>query len=349
MPEPRDGSPPASTPSREDTPASFWRDGGAALALIFRSPLAIFLLYNLTFVTTLFALYGADLQGLAYLHSRQTNLWRMLTALAPTSWVTTLVILLGDFERYRSAWPRTRKAWMTVVLCVILGLPLAVLPLVAQYIVWKEEPLIAAAVARVVPTSGLYLRMIIFNTLGLTTTVLLFSGIIGVHTQLIGRLRELRHHAGPTGSGPLDEDVRWYQRQESLLKLFLTLCSIVIGSGILTVGAMRNLINQALSTPTETLATAPVLGYGLYYTGLLASVYLPAHKTLKDVGHLLTERLLQQSPGAHATWKQRYEEQQAAHAWLGLQGSALQDLQQGLSVLTPLLASISSLALGPGG
>ena len=224
--------------------------------LVFRTPLALFLLYNLTFVTALLAMYGADIQDLAYLHSRQTNLWRMLAALTPTAWVTTLVILLGDFERSRSAWPRTRRARMTVALCVTLGLPLTVLPLVAQYIAWKEEPLIKAAIARVVPTSGLYLRMILASTLGLTTTILLFSGLIGVHTQLIDRLRELRHHVGPTGSGPLDEDVRWYQRQESLLKRFLTLCAIMIGSSLLSTGAMRNLVNQAISTPTEALATA---------------------------------------------------------------------------------------------
>ncbi|AKJ08401.1 hypothetical protein ATI61_12724 [Archangium gephyra] len=348
MPELRDGSPPASTPSREGTPASVWREAGAAFALVFRTPLLIFLVCNLTFVTTLFALFGADVQGLAYLHPRQTSLWRMLTALAPTSWLLTLVILLGDFEQNLSAWPRTRGTRMTVVLCVLLGLPLHSLPLMAQYIVLKEEPLVAAAIATVLPTSDVYLKLHISNMLGLTATVLIFSGIIGVHTQLIGRLRELRHHSGATGSGALDEDVRWYQRQEVLLKRFLTLCAIMLGCSIVSVGALRNLLNQAISTSTETLPTAPVLGYGIYCTGLLASVYLPAHNTLKRVDHLLAEQMLQQSPGAPTTWKQRYEEQQAAHAWLGLQGSALQDLQQGLSVLTPLLASISSLVLGPG-
>ncbi|MFY0572362.1 hypothetical protein ACN28E_52175 [Archangium lansingense] len=336
MPEPRDGS------------TSFWREAGSAFALVFHSPLAIYLLCNLTFVISLFALFGADVQGLAYLHSRQTNLWRMLTALAPTSWILTLVILFGDFEQNRSAWPRTRGTRMTVGLCSLLGLPLHGLPVLAQYIVLKKEPLVAVAIARVMPASDFYPRLLIANLLGLTTTILIFSGIIGIHTQLIGRMREFRHHAGSTGSGALDEDVRWYQRQESLLKRFLTLCAILLGSSIVSAGALRNLLNQAISTSTETLPTAPILGYGIYCTGLLASAYLPAHNTLKNVGHLLAERMLQQSPGPPTTWKQRYEDQQAARAWLGLQGSALQDLQQGLSVLTPLLASISSLILGPG-
>ncbi|WPB77783.1 hypothetical protein KYC5002_01285 [Archangium violaceum] len=337
MPKPREGS------------ASFWREAGAAFALLFRSPLAIYLLYNLTFVTSLFAIYGADIQGLAYLHSRQANLWRMLTVIAPTAWVTTLVILLSDFERNRSAWPRTPKGRMTVALCILLGLPISVLPLVAQYVAWRDSPLMAAAVSSVLPGSSPHLKMLITNMLGLMTATLLASGVIGVHTQLRERLPELKQRTSPSSPGALDEEVRWYQQQESLLKQSLALCSITIGSSILSVGAMRNLLNQSISTPTEALTTAPVLGYGIYYTGLVASIYLPAHKSLKDVGNLLVEQLLQQSPGNPTTWKQRYEEQQAARAWLGLQGSALQDIQQGLSVLTPLLASISSLILGPGG
>ncbi|MFE8603391.1 hypothetical protein [Archangium violaceum] len=337
MPKPREGS------------ASFWREAGAAFALVFRTPLAIYLLYSLTFLASLFAMYGADIQGLAYLHSRQANLWRMLTVIAPTAWVTTLVILFSDFERNRSAWPRSRKGRMTLTLCILLGLPISVLPLVAQYVAWRESPLMAAAVSSVVPGSNPHLKMLITNMLGLTTATLVASGVIGVHTQLRERLPEFRQRTGPLNAGALDQDVRWYQQQEALLKQSLALCAITIGSSILSVGAMRNLLNQSISTPTEALPTAPVLGYGVYYTGLVASIYLPAHKSLKDVGNLLVEQLLQQSPGNPTTWKQRYEEQQAARAWLGLQGSAIQDLQQGLSVLTPLLASISSLILGPGG
>ncbi len=193
MPKPRAGS------------ASFWRGGGAAVVFIVRSPLAIFLLYSTAFVTALFALYGLDIQDLAYLHSRQTNLWRMITALMPTAWVLTLAILLGDFERSRAAWPRTRRARMTAVLCVLLGLPVTVLPLVAQYIAFKEEPLMREALVRVLPTWGLLPRLIIANTLGLTSALLLLCGFFGVHTQLIERLRELRHPAGPPRPGSLDE------------------------------------------------------------------------------------------------------------------------------------------------
>jgi hypothetical protein len=66
------------------------------------------------------------------------------------------------------------------------------------------------------------------------------------------------------------------------------------------------------------------------------------------VGQALAERLVWQSLGVNPTWKHRLEEQQAISIQLGLQGSALQDLQQGLAVLAPFLASISSLTLDLG-
>jgi hypothetical protein len=49
------------------------------------------------------------------------------------------------------------------------------------------------------------------------------------------------------------------------------------------------------------------------------------------------------------SWTDWSQEQQAIRTWLGLQSTALQDFQQGLSVLAPLLASLSALALGAGG
>jgi hypothetical protein len=83
MSQPRHGSLPASGPSREDRPRSFWRDGQAAFALVFRSPLALLILGGLTFVTAHFTLQKTGLQGLAYLHSSRAQFWNMLVSLTP--------------------------------------------------------------------------------------------------------------------------------------------------------------------------------------------------------------------------------------------------------------------------
>lgn len=170
--------------------------------------------------------------------------------------------------------------------------------------------------------------------------------MVGLHIQFLDRLPKYQHLGELADAEGLDEDVRWYQRRQGQLRRLLHLVSTILGVSLLSVGALRNVINLAITPPAELLPIAPVMSYGLYYTGFLASIYIPTHRTLKEVGQSLAERLVWQSLGAHATWRQRLEEQQAISVQLGLRDSALQELQQGLAVLAPFLASISSLALG---
>ena len=44
------------------------------------------------------------------------------------------------------------------------------------------------------------------------------------------------------------------------------------------------------------MAPSRVLGFGVYYTGILASVYLPTRKTLTDVGEALAARFVGETP-----------------------------------------------------
>ncbi|MFL5359317.1 hypothetical protein [Archangium sp.] len=318
-----------------------------AFALVFRSPLAFFLFASLTFVTALLVLEETGLQGLAYLHSRRAQLWHMLIALAPTAWLTSLVLMLGDFESYRSAWPPTRRGRMAVLLCLGPLVFLLALPLLAQLVIQREDPRLSTLLAPLV--SGFAARLIGMSVLGVSVAALQASALVGIHLQFLGRLpkyQQLAEHPGPES---LDEDVRWYLLHQAQMRRFLRAAATVLGISMLGVGALRNVLNEVLPASAEPFPIEPVMSYGLYYTGLIASLYVPAHRTQKQVGQALAERLVWQTLGAHPTWKQRLEEQQAIRDHLGLRDSAIQELQQGLAVLAPFLASLSSLALGAGG
>jgi hypothetical protein len=345
MSEPRHGSLPASGPSREGASQSFWRDGRAAFALVFRSPVALFIVCNLIFVTVLLVLHGTGLQGLSYLHTDRTRFWQMLVALAPTAWLTSLLVLFSDFERNRSLWPRTRRGRMAFLLCLVPLLLLLALPLLAQFVAFREEPLVVRLILALDP--GFLRKMVSMSLLGLAISTLNVSALVGIHLQLLGRLPKYQHLGEAPGAESLEEEVLWYQRRQAQLKRALRLSSALFGASMLSVGALRHLINAAVpsSASAELIPATSVMSYGIYYSVLMASLYVPAHMTLKDVGQALAERLVWQSLGAHPTWKQRHEEQQAIRDHLGLQGSALQELQQGLAVFAPLLASLSSLLL----
>jgi hypothetical protein len=338
MSEPVDGS---------RSPPSVLRDARGALALIFRSPIVIPLVGTLTFVTLLATFHRPALQGLAFLHSGRTPLWHMLFALTPTAWVTSIVMVLGDFKMNRSTWPRTRREWMAAVICTGLSIPFGSLPILAQSYAWKEDPLVLAAILRAIPHT--FTQRTLMNLLGLAAGALLIFGSVLVIIQLLARFPEYKRREEQHTLEDLDEDVRWYQESRSRLRWFLNLTAIVAGTSLLSLGALRNLINLANPAPTELFPITSIMGYGIYYTGILGAFYLTVGKILKDVGQTLTARLVHQALGERATWKQRSEQQQAARVYLGLRYSAFQELQRGITVLTPLFASIFSLLLSPSG
>ncbi|MFP2910676.1 hypothetical protein ACLESD_37680 [Pyxidicoccus sp. 3LFB2] len=183
--------------------------------------------------------------------------------------------------------------------------------------------------------------------IGIAVGALHTLSLFCLHVQLLHLLPASPSQGKEPEGGGLDDEVSRYLQLRAQLRLLLGLAALTIGTAMLSVGILRNLLNDAFPSRPELFPAAPVVGYGVYFTALIASSYFPVRKTLADVGEALAERLVRQSLGANAPWKARAEERQAAHAYLGLQMSAFQELQQGIAVLAPLLGGLSSLLLGP--
>jgi hypothetical protein len=346
MSEPRDGAPPSPGPSRPGSPRSVWRDGQAAFSFVFGSPLAFHIICALAFLATFFVQVGTDVQHLAFLDSRQTRFWHVLLTIQPALWVATSVIIWGEFRSHRWLWPGMRRERMAVLLCTSVALVMIILPFIAQFVTWRVSASVNAVSLASMPEFRT--KTLLFSIIGLAVAALQSASLFCVHVQLLGQLPEAPSHEKQAGAGALEEDVLRYLKLRSQSRRFLGLAALTIANSILSVGILRDLFNEALPAQPELFPAEPVVSYGIYFTGLLASAYLPLRKTLADLGEALADRLLRQTLGAGATWKERSEEQQAARTYLGLHESALQELQQSLSVLAPLLASLSSLALGPG-
>lgn len=346
MSEPLDGAPSPPEPSRPGSPLSVWRDGRAAVSLVFGSPLVFNIIYALSFVAAFLFLTGTDVQNLAFLDSRQPRLWHVVLTIQPVSWVVNTFIIWSEFRSHRSVWPGTRRERMVVILSTTFTLIMIALPIVAQLITWRTSVTQNAVGLASMPEFRT--KTLIMCIIGIGVAALHALSLFCVHVQLLGQLPEAPSHGKEARAGDLEEDVPRYLQLRSRARQFLGLSAITIGISILSVGIIRNLLNQGLPSRPELFPADPVVNYGIYFTGLIASVYLPLRKTEADVGEALATRLLRQTLGASATWKERAEEQQAARTYLGLEESALQELQQGLSVLAPLLASLFSLVLGPG-
>jgi hypothetical protein len=315
------------------------RDGGrSTLALLFRSPLVFSVLCPLSFPAT------ALLLGARWDPNR-VRLWHLLMALQPGLWLASVLVVLNESRRHRLDWPDRRSEQAAVVVCTLLAGVTNSFPFVVQLLTQRWAlPMSLEAVLQV---PHLRAKLLLLGMLSAAVATLHTAGMLLVHVQLLASSREQTSRGEESETKSLDEEVLRYQRLRSRLERFLIFSAIIIGTATLSLGAFRGLLEELL--PSEVFEPSRVMSYGVYYTALLASVYLPARKTLTDVGEALAARFVRQSPSAGTKWKDWSQEQQAVRTWLGLQNSTLQDFQQGLTVLVPLLASLSSLALGAGG
>lgn len=115
-----------------------------------------------------------------------------------------------------------------------------------------------------------------------------------------------------------------------------------IGAATLGSGMIRGLVNKPEFPPEIVLAS------GLYFTTLLALIFIPAQHTIKALGEELAEQL---SPrpvpidSDKGSWKDWSQEQMSIEAYLGVHQSPLLVIQSAVSVLAPLVGSVSTLVL----
>jgi hypothetical protein len=132
----------------------------------------------------------------------------------------------------------------------------------------------------------------------------------------------------------------------------LSVTGAIISLAIFTAGVISRATSSGapLGSPEVILSTATWLGGGLS-TLLLIAVYVPAHLALNRAGHILAERAMgntkpsmDPAPNEFEAWLDRRD---AIERYLGLKQGSLEAIQASLSVLAPLLASLTTLAIGP--
>ena len=341
MPEPHDATSPGPAPS--------W-PARASRAHVFRSPFAFFSLCALTFGASGLFLSGLQPQALTFWLSGKVRLLHILLALAPTFWVASVLVLLNEWRNSPTLGPGLGKQRRDAAAAVVLAALMFLSPFVIPFLVAQSHGVaILRRAEALISVPGFPTKILILNLLGLAVVLMQTWGMFGVHLQLDVQFRQSPQPLEEPQAERLAGDVERYQQLRSRLDRLLGLCSANIGLSILITGALSSLLSEVAPGPPGLLPAGSVVVFGVYYTWLLAIIYLPIRKTLNDVGGTLAEELVRQSVVSRVSWRQWFEERQAIRTWLGLQGSALQDLQQGLSVLAPLLAGISSLTFGSGG
>jgi hypothetical protein len=137
--------------------------------------------------------------------------------------------------------------------------------------------------------------------------------------------------------------------RDLLQNLFLFLGALV-GLAILGAGAERAAVGaySDLTAPHDpgSFPQEYVLTYGIYFSILLALVYLPVHLTLRAVGHRLRDSYFALPAPTHPTWEDICRRRSTFEGLLALNIGPTASFRAGLAISTPLIGSLTGLLLG---
>jgi hypothetical protein len=184
--------------------------------------------------------------------------------------------------------------------------------------------------------------------IALVTSIALATGLVASMSIWLvrGRLRGLCEQ--PPGREQLQECLRLRTDLERLLAFL----GATIGLAVFASAALRQVALEYSSRhPSEHVAFSPaaVVVYGFVLTLLVALIYVPTHATYEHAVSRFRDELEPFPDPRSPDFDARVARRAALDRLLGLDVSAAGSFRAGVAILTPLLASLTSLLPGLGG
>jgi hypothetical protein len=128
----------------------------------------------------------------------------------------------------------------------------------------------------------------------------------------------------------------------SHLRRFLTALGGVVGLAVLSAGALQRAIEAG--DPDTTFTSDLVIAYGALLTGLLLSLYLPAHLSIERRASRLRDELNKPSDSTDTgSWLKKRQE---LNGVMEIKGISMDSLEQAILILAPLLSAAVGTFLG---
>ncbi len=152
-------------------------------------------------------------------------------------------------------------------------------------------------------------------------------------------------------------ELRAYLGLRSDLERLLGFLGAVIGLAVLTVAALRQVVVQEYDhhkfrpekVPPVHFPPEILILYGVVLTLLVALVYLPTWATMQRAGSLLRDGVARPPEPTSDQFEAQLQKRAALDDLLGLRVSASASFKAGVAILSPLLASLTSLLPKLGG
>jgi hypothetical protein len=269
-----------------------------------------------------------------YVRRPQTLLWLLLIATQVALWAALLARIRDRVEGLRAGSEGSRRRSQAYALALI-----------APVTLWQLAAFVS--LHRTWPFPGQSVKISLVTALALGVASVAAVGVARIYT--IAEKAEAR-----AGDGALAERIDGYLALRHALDRLLGAMAAIVAAGVLATGALRNAVLSWETTrdhprpPGEVFPQEQVLLFGLFFTGLLALLAIPAYDRLHTLGEKLRERHVEQAVPDANDWKGRAEERATVDRLLRLEGAGLGGFRAGAAILAPLATSLVSTALGGG-
>lgn len=249
-------------------------------------------------------------------------LWAGLMCAQTALWALALAWLLPSVARLRAQYGRKNRTEVVVSTTMILAI--IVLLAVGGAIVnaWPDY----------VPHHSAKIGLL--TLVGALVGLVAARGVWFVH----GGLKQLA--AEDLGT---EKALSTFLSLQSELHRFLGTLGAILGLIILSASAQRRAV-LAYAPATE-YGYELVLVYGLFFSILVAAIYLPTHLTLADVGNRIRNAFFPAVPPSSPEWENRSAKREKLGTVLELQVGPLGRFKASAAILTPFVGSLIGLLL----
>jgi len=136
------------------------------------------------------------------------------------------------------------------------------------------------------------------------------------------------------------ERFQWLQGE---LQRFLGTLGAILGLLVLSAGAQRHAVLDY--KPATTYGLELVLVYGLFFSILIAAIYLPTHLTLAAAGSALRDSFFPAVAPSSSEWEERVRQREQFNRMLQLEVGPFGRLHASAAILTPLIGGLIALLL----
>lgn len=127
------------------------------------------------------------------------------------------------------------------------------------------------------------------------------------------------------------------------LNRFLAVLGAILGLIVLSASAQRRTVLEF--APATNFPYEGVLLYGLFFSILVAAVYLPTYVTLARVGEEIREAAFRAVPPTSPEWTERTAQRASLTGVLGLDVNLATRFRTSVTIISPLIGSLVGLLL----